>query len=670
MDANQSRALTNAMTASPTLHQLLADQQELHPILPPLSVAAIARMGEEEAARYVNARAELIALSRERPLSHAWEPPIWQQIDLEVAKKRIQHPGRVLPVFITGGMRPGKSFSCARRVTSHWLYTKRASVFALAETVATSRKLQQKPIEFFLPDEVSPEDGKRKAKDTLSGGKHERFKFSGGHFTNEEFSLKVPVLDEDGREYLGGGDFGFRFFSQDIGTFQGYELTSAWSDELVPLSHVKAVRERMATRANDTRKRDFLDYIKVIIHTLEQGKALTVRQLGLLYHGVHLISFTPYLGWNETVNYFLNGAVKYGWEIAPDLKDKPGVLDPRVPRFAQPLDPTALVAYVFTSDNKIQPAYEALSADLKNASEQEVRIKLYGDVTRDQQAVFSSFGPDNLCEWQDIPRENITLYEVLDFGKTKPPALQWWIADSIGRLWCAQEWPCPGIGIMKDGRIIDPGDWAVPSESGRMNGDEGPAYRLRLNWASVRVVREIWAMRARLVQMMKTTGSDYQGELRADKLEWKQVLKDAGAELEGPFALPFMTIPDPRGTKESVEGATLGRKYEECENGIALQPWELDGQTIVNAPSDDEGVKLILDALSEQVYGAPRIRVNKECMNTRFMFATYTLPLFKEGTVKKDEACVEWFDTMKYLLKWEPGHVDTSAEWIIDDGRR
>jgi hypothetical protein len=49
------------------------------------------------------------------------------------------------------------------------------------------------------------------------------------------------------------------------------------------------------------------------------------------------------------------------------------------------------------------------------------------------------------------------------------------------------------------------------------------------------------------------------------------------------------------------------------------------------------------------------------------MFATYTLPLFKEGTVRKDEACVEWFDTMKYLLKWEPRYVDTKAAFAQDN---
>lgn len=629
------------------------EQQTESPVVAMFTIDELMVMGRDKAAVELGRREDAIANMTAYPLTHCWEPQIWRQIDLEVARKRLAHPGRVIEVFITGGMRPGKSFSCARRMTAHWIYTEKATVFALSETRDTSGKLQQQPVEMFLPEEVSPTSGKHKST------KHERFKFSGGHFTNEMFSLRVPVSDENNRAFLGGGDFVFRFFGQDIGTFQGYELSSAWSDELVPLGHVKAVRERMATRAQQTKKPEFLFRIEKAVKILESGGKLPIALLGALYHGVHLISFTPYLGWNDTVNYFLNSAVKYGWEIAPDLANKDGVLDPRVPRFALPVHDTGLVAYVFTSDNKIKPAYEELSASLSAAPEHEVRIKLYGDVDKGEAVVFSSFGPENLCDWKDIPRKNVTLYEVLDFGKAKPPALQWWVVDVLGRRWLAQEWPSPSIGIPMAGRVLKPGPWAVTSETGRYNGDEGPAYRLRLKWDSARIVREIWAMRARLVQMMAETGEPYAGEMRMEKLVWKKPLRDASSELEGPFAMPYMTIPDPRGVEETVEGASLGRKYADAENGIFLQPWKAEGgEAMVSAPSDDDGIKFILDSLAADVEGSPMVRVNRECENTRFMFATFTLPPFKDGPQKKDEACVEWFDLGKYFEAWEPKHID------------
>lgn len=632
--------------------RLCAEQVESR-VVPLLTREELVAAGREGALRLLAARAESIENMTTLPLTHSWEADIWRRIDLEVARKRLAHPGRVLKVFVTGGMRPGKSFGCCRRMVAHWLYTERANVFALADTADTSSKLQQQPVERFLPEEVSPHSGKHKTT------KHERFKFSGGHFTNDQFSMRVPVQDENGQRFLGGGDFSFRFFRQDISTFQGYELTAAWSDELVPLGHVKAIHERMATRAMDTRAPLHLERIRRAVMILEGGRRLPVELLGALYHGVHLVSFTPYLGWNETVNYFLANAVKRDFEIAPDLVEKPGVKDPRVPRFAQPADATALVAYIFTQDNRIKPAYEELSRSLVDAPESEVRIKLYGDVDRDVRAVFYSFTESNLCDWADIPRSHATLYEVIDFGKAKPPAMQWWLVDSLSRRWLAQEWPCPSIAIPHRGQLLMPGPWAVSSESGRYNGDEGPAYKLQLRWDSARIVREIWAMRARLMAKLAETGGPYAGDIGKDKLTWKQPLKDAGQELEGPFALPFMTIGDPRGMQETVEGASLARKYEACENGIYIQPWKLEGgSSLVSAPSDDDGIRFILDALNSEVQGTPLVRINRECENTRFMLATFSIPPHKDGPARKDEACVEWFDDFKYLEAWEPRHVD------------
>jgi len=620
------------------LHVTHQAREQSRMIIPALPESKIVEAGRTAAAASLSQREEAIENMALYPLTHCWEPPIWNRIDLEVARKRLAHPGRVIEAFITGGMRPGKSFSCARRQTAHWLHTEKATVFALAETMATSRKLQQQPIEGFLPEEVSPTTGKWKAT------KHERFKFSGGHFTNEEFSLRIPVQDETGRRFSGGGDFVFRFFTQDISTFQGYELTSAWSDELVPLSHVKAVRERMATRAQQTKRPEFLHRIEQAVKLLEAGKRVPVALLGALYHGVHLISFTPYLGWNETVNYFLAGAVKRDWEIAPDLVGKPGVQDPRVPRFAQPQAETALVAYVFTSDNRMKPAYDELSASLKTAPESEVRIKLYGDVSRDQAAVFYPFGEHNLCGWRDFPRSG-TLYEIIDPGDVKPTAVAWFMVDRFRRRYQLQEWPCESIPI--DGHL--PGAWAVPSQCGKINGDPGPAYKLRMKgWNIARQVREIWAMRHRLAQMFAASGEKFQGDVQTLKLEWPE---HPEWNLEGEFVMPHWTIIDPRACKKTLDGVTLQEIYYNAHHGIASK-WE------PNACDDDEGVKLVLEQLNAESQGLPVVQVNRECTNTQFMFHNLGFPAYAEGTKRQDEVCVEWFDLWKYFEKDEPVFID------------
>jgi hypothetical protein len=51
------------------------------------------------------------------------------------------------------------------------------------------------------------------------------------------------------------------------------------------------------------------------------------------------------------------------------------------------------------------------------------------------------------------------------------------------------------------------------------------------------------------------------------------------------------------------------------------------------------------------------------------MLTTFALPPHKDGPARKDEACVESFDCMKYFLSWDPWHVDTQ-NLPSDDGRR
>jgi hypothetical protein len=240
--------------------------------------------------------------------------------------------------------------------------------------------------------------------------------------------------------------------------------------------------------------------------------------------------------------------------------------------------------------------------------------------------------------------------------------VQWWLVDSLGFYWLAQEWPSPKTPIALGGSLILPGPWAVPSESGRLNGDEGPAYKLDLRWNSERMVREIWAMRARLLSKLAETGKPFQGSVRAAPLKWSKDLKDAGRQLEGPFLMPYAIIPDPRSVNEAIEGVTLGDKFEDCENGLRLQRWKnSSGQVLVPAPSDDEGIKLVLEALNSEIHGAPQMRINRECENMQFMLGTFSLPPHKDGPARKDEACVESFDCTKYLLSWNPRYVHSAS---------
>jgi len=629
------------------------DAQQSHPVVDRVTgedvKMAMAAFGVLEGLRYLLKTIEDGATAIENmasdPLNHAFEPDIWRRIDLAIANKRLDHPGEVLQILVTGGMRPGKSFSCARRAVAHFCYTEKAAVFGVSETVETSAKLQQQPIERFLPESISPKSGKKQQ------SKHEKFKFSGGHFTGEAFSATDWVEDENGRKLKGGGDFVFRFFSQLIATFQGYELTGVWADELIPLPHVKTLIERMATRAADTNKPEFLERIKKAKALLEAGKPLPTALLGAIYHGVLLLSFTPYEGWSETVNHFLRGAVKYDFEISPDLQGRAGVKDARVPRFAQPPDPTKLVAYVFTSDNMMKPAYPALRAQLKNAPESEVRIKLHGDVSQDWTTLFSGFDETkHVKSWKDAPRDG-AIYEVSDPAGAKPWAIGWYLVDVAGRIWVLQEWPCPTIPI--EGSL--PGLWAVPSEGRNINGDKGPAQKLRLNWTRKSYTRLIWEMRRRIVEKFAATGEPFKGRVTSSTLTWEGL---DGWTLEGKFVEPELSLMDSRfagartdtDADKGSETITFLESMLEQENAIEFEP--------ASGINMSEGDMLIQSTLADEILGLPGLIVLDECENHRFTLRTYSYPEFKEGTSARDEACKECRDLLAYCLLSDPQYVD------------
>jgi hypothetical protein len=591
----------------------------------------IERLSPKELTLRISQREQLLANEKSDPLRWICEPDMWRRIDLEMVKKRLAHPGEVLELLVTGGQRPGKTEGCTRRFMANLLYTPDAWGWALHQTDITSRTIQQKRVMKFLPPELNPEGGK------MRRDKNTKFTFTAGTgFTGAMFIVQWDCQDETGRKFIGGGECDFRFYKQDLDTFQGSELTCATSDELIPLPIAKTVVQRSSTRAFDTGRPEFLARMHHAKALLEAGRPLPIALLGAIYHSVHIISFTPADGWTATVNYFMNNAVKYGWEISPDLLHRPGVQDPRVPRFAQPADDTKLVAYLFTSDNVIKPAYPALSKKYANASERDVRIYLHGDVDKDWTTTFTNYKPSkHLIDWKDISRTG-TIFEVCDPAGAKPYSISWFLCDSLGRHTVVQEWPCESWEIEGHGF---PGPWAVPTESDHLNGDKGPAQMLRLEWSRAHYMRLLWQGRRRIFQKMKETGPEWQGRFEEGTKTWAG---QPSWDIEGPFVHVEWSKMDSRyaGTKTQAQNkavVTVLEAYNQEENAIVWGP--SPGVGI------DEGNQLIQEALATEIEGLPQFMVNRECTNMAFTLAT-----FVATHARNDEACKEKRDEAAYYL--------------------
>lgn len=649
----------------------ILQRQSAHPVHPlievlwdvPYDLASVTmRAGQvvetvdpETVAKRVRLREGLIGKEQRDPLRWACEPDIWRQIDLEMCRKRLENPGIVLELLVTGGIRAGKTEGATRRINANFFYTEKGWCVGLHETDITSRSIQQTRVHRFLPPELDTGTGKHK--------KDKRTKFSyseGTGFTGSEFNIYWTCYDEAGQEMECGGRYEFRFYKQDLSTLQGLELTCATSDELVPLTIVKTIRERLSTRAMETLKPEFLQRIRQAKAILERGEPLPVPLLAAIYHGVHIITFTPKEGWNATVNSFLNGARKYGWITAPLLEGVAGVKDPRVPRFAQPVERGRLVAYLHTSDNVMRSSYPAVAAQLEGKSEQEIRITAYGDVDKDWQSEFTDYDESrHVRTWAEMPREG-TIYVTCDPAGAKPYAFGWYLVDSAQRVWQLQEWPCPNWEIEGIGK---PGAWAIPSESDNRNGDIGPAQKLRLKgFNRARWTRLVWQGCQRILRKMEETGQPWRGRFRAGTLDWPGRPEWT---LDGPFAEVETALIDSRyaGNKTETGSGQVVTILEDFLDQTHSLNWQ-------KAPGDPlrEGNDLIARALADEIDGLPGLLINEECENTRFTLATYTLPQFSERTKAWDEACKEFRDLLAMLL--EADHEDTSGVEMITEGNR
>lgn len=608
------------------------------------------------------------SMARDR-FQYGWISEYFRPILIAMCRKRLAHPGEVIEWLHTGGNRPGKTTTLIHLVDCNLIYPPKpmgmesdteswqGQVMILHETETQSRKWHHPEVFKHLPAVLRLQARKKSDEETA-------FNYNAKGFTNEWFKVFLDVMDETGRKFKGGGMCEMRNYGQDEDTFQGGEYNTILSDELIQPNLVTTLNARLASRVWLTQEKWFLDRIRAVMKQLESGTPFELihrAALGCIMQGVHNIAFTPIKFYSSTVKMFLAGAAKHGWTEAPVLKTIAGVGTTQVPRFAQPIDARRGVSYLPTSANIYKPAYHAVLGGALSAGAKQLRMKLYGDVEQDMRSEFGAvWNPRrHLCGWNDMPR-NGTIYEVFDPAGAKPWAMGWYLVDSLNRIWMLQEWPCESIRI--NGGL--PGPWAVISTGDRLNGDEGPAYEMRLGWSLARWVRQIWECRARIVRKMAGTGEPWKGAMETRVLKTSMEQPDSknrepgtGNQEPTAYITPERSIIDSRFAGSKVDSARGGEQVTVIERLFD------DANPILCEPAEgvrlDEGNLLIADKLAEHVLGdQPALRINRECTNTQFMLSTYTLPEFAENTKKKDEACKEWRDLLAYLLLSGPEFVD------------
>jgi hypothetical protein len=643
------------------------EAQSAHPVEPMFSLAELMALGEEEAAEAVNGREEKIRFMTEYPLDHCWVPPDWWLFLLLLCERRLELPGAVLEEMISGGIRAGKSFIMAMLMVAHWKFTKRADIFCLSGTQPTSEKLQQQPFEKFLPREALGGE-----KGAIKQTKHEKAKFSGGKFTDNKFTRFIQVTDEQGQVYRGGGSVEFKMFSQDPELFKGYSLTSVWWDEKCPVILLEKCYDRIISRAVETRETWHREKMLVLHRQLEDLVAGRSQQrpatalLGALMHGVMMGSYTPEEGYVATVRRYLQGSTKPDQykRIAAELIDKPGVSDPRVPVVAFSAARNRLVGYLHTCANRMVDSYTELSRAAADWDERTIRIKLYGDAEASDERCFSGFTPGHVQPWANVPSD-MTLYFSVDPAPVKPWSIGLYGVDALGRVWCLMEWPSPGVLVrVGDDSWLDPGAWAAPTGGEKLNGDKGPAAKLRLNYTFKDYTKLMHEMLLAAYVKLTAGGRKWLGGVDDLTLAWED-----GYEVKGPRVRVERVIGDKR---------YLGATERQGEDVMTNLDWLLDEEHAFDwevHKDDAQGVGLmaISRVLSERAGGLPGLLVVADkdaagqlrsgCLDTVFALNTYTTEDGKDSPPRGDEACKEAIDRLRYLLKCGVEYVGNS-----DDG--
>ena len=652
-------------TLEQRLQTILAKQTE-HPVYPLLTLRAVDVntlqavidygkqrfvLSVEGVVKQRDSREALIAKQKADRFRYRCEPEMWKKIDLAMAKKRLAHPGVQLELLVMGGIRGSKTDFTHSRAVNHFFYTENAWVWGLHETQPSSKTIQQARIIEFFPPELNPVTGKFK-KDRKT-----RMQYSeGGGFTGDMFNLHWKCQDESGREFDGGGLFDFKFYRSQNSTLQGSELTCAVSDELIPLHMVDTVRERLLSRAADTRHPAFLARIRHAVQLLEAGEDLPGPLLALIYHGVHLIGFTPKEGYSNTVADFLDGAVTTEecttHVVNPRVRtvsqtstfqtgtEKPieGLTETFtaeyaslellpgkwVPRFKQPKKDTRLVAYLHTYDNAHKGNWPAMVKQCQNATEGYVRVIAYGDVSKGWSVRFAKYTDTVHVVTKEWVKEHVndgTWYHIIDPHGERMWFMLWALVCPNGNIYLVRESPLEGDFVPDVG---DPGPWAITSTNGYRNGDAGDG-QLGRGWGLDRYVAEI-----------------------------KRIEDELSAWWGSPIRVAERIVDSRGGQNPTMHAGGKSTVFDDlCDrndiSGFALA----DGGRLSDG---DQAINNRLDYDAAEGKAPTLFVVAEKCPAVVFMFQNYGNPL-----KPKDEACKEPRDCIAYLVQADPCYTGEGA---------
>jgi hypothetical protein len=556
---------------SAVIEKILEFPLREHPIMPNPSKVERQRMienlGPEKVIEMFVMREQRIVAELTDPFRYGTELPAWKDADDLMT--------RFNEMLILGGNRASKTEYAAKRVvqafvghdpsgnTPSWIREKAErrgiNIWCLHTTNMTSVGYQQNVIYKYLPSELKEV---RKSKTTQVS------------WTQKNgFSDNTAVFQKNQMWFLN--------YAQDIKVIEGGEVDLIWCDELVPQDWLETLRYRLVTR-----------------------------------NGKLLVTFTPILGYTQTVKEFITSSKFTSWkesELLPHA-NVVGVPPGHMPYTAESLYGRHACIWFHSKLNPYNN-WERMKHTLKSRSTHDVKIRAYGWAEQTAGSQFPLFSDKNIFTGPvtEMAKEG-TNYMVCDPAGARNWFMLWARVDPAGVIWVYREWP-----------DISYGEWALPGD--KSDGKPGPAQKQGAGRGVEEYTQLVWALE-----------THSESKKREEIAERYIDPRSAGTEAV---------------SKDG--GVTLLDLMMDVENPLHFIPSA--------GVSVDERVLIINDLLCydrempiEHGKNHPKLLIHESCQNLIYSMREWT------GQDGQKGACKDPIDALGYLVVMQPRHIG-GAEW-------
>jgi phage terminase large subunit-like protein len=334
-------------------------------------------------------REQAIALEREDPLRHGYEPESFLE-----CRAQLQTHDELL---ISGANRDGKTEFAAKFTVEDLVnHTDRLWAF-FHSSEQSSKRQQQSRVHRFLPPEWR-DLGK------IGADVYVKYTKIDGFGAHNSFILP------NGSQAL------FFNYKQDVKVMEGYEFDGAWFDELVPMEFIDALAFRV-------------------------GRDRVMKRL---------LTFTPVEGYTPVVAKFIAGArivkTRPAALLPPDEVLVKGCPRGHMPYVMECMNPAAAVVMMHWGMNPYG-AHKEVQARLVGATKDKIKIRAYGWADKQIGAALSAYGPQHRItreQFREIEKKGVSRYCVIDPAGTKNWFIKWYACTPQGWTIVYREWPDRG----------------------------------------------------------------------------------------------------------------------------------------------------------------------------------------------------------------------------------